>query len=105
MDRMSRSNPARVPERAKEVLSYFLRNPHAADTLEGVARWRVHQEAIYRSVEEIDRALAWLVAEGFLARESTASSPPIFWFNRVKAAEARSFLSGDGRGTGGDAGE
>ena len=37
---------------AKEILSYFLRNPQAADNLEGVARWRLLEQTVHRSVEE-----------------------------------------------------
>ena len=40
-----------------EILSYFLRNPLAADTLEGVARWRLLDEVVYRKVEETRAAL------------------------------------------------
>ncbi len=78
---------------ARKVLSYFLRNPQAADTLEGIARWRLMEEKIRGSVEETDQALAWLVSEGLLARESVEGSGPIFRLNRDKAAEAADLLA------------
>jgi hypothetical protein len=32
----------------KQIVSYFLRNPNAADTLEGIARWRLLEERIHQ---------------------------------------------------------
>lgn len=83
---------------AQEVLAYFLRNPRAADTLEGVTRWRLLEERIHRRVEEVDRALAWLVDEGFLLKRSTQGSDPIFSFNAAKASEAKSFVTDERAG-------
>jgi hypothetical protein len=85
---------------AKEILGYFLRRPHAADTLEGIARWRLLDERIHRRVDEIDQALAWLVEEGFLFQESAPGSQPIFSLNDAKAAEADDFLTGHHRAAG-----
>lgn len=93
---MLRSDPARAPEGAEEVLSYFLRNPQASDSLEGVARWRLMEEKIHRDVEEVDQALAWLVAEGFLVRESVRGSETIFRLNPRKATEAQRLLAKSG---------
>ena len=46
---------------AREILNYFVRNPHAADTLEGVARWRLMDEMIRRKLDETEAALECLV--------------------------------------------
>lgn len=77
----------------REVLEYFTRNPEAADSLEGIARWRLREETIHRGVDEINEALQWLVAEGFLVEESPQGRSPIFRFNRTKLDEARQFLT------------
>jgi hypothetical protein len=55
----------------KEILRYFLRNPRGADTLEGIARWRLLEERLYSSIEETDRALNSLVSQGFLIDDSS----------------------------------
>jgi hypothetical protein len=86
-----------VPATATEVIRYFLRNPEAADTLEGIARWRLMEERVHRSVEDVDRALSWLVAEGFLVEESVEGSRPIFQLNRGKVDEAKEFVTAAGR--------
>lgn len=85
--------PARTErELAREILGYFLRNPRAADTLEGVARWRLIEETIHRGVEETKGALAWLVSQGFLQDTSTVGSGRVFYLNMKKRADAEHFV-------------
>lgn len=82
----------RQPNRAREVLDHFVRNPQAADTLEGVARWRLLRETVHRGVEETAEALEWLVAEGFLKETQTTYSKPIYSINTKAIAKAERFL-------------
>ncbi len=79
-------------EVAREILSYFLRNPRAVDSFEGVARWRLLDERIHRSLEETKQALWWLVTQGFLVEESTPLAGQIFRLNQKKRADATRFL-------------
>lgn len=81
---------------AKEILRYFLRNPEAADSLEGIARWRLLDETIHRNLEEIAQALEWLVAQGFLLELRTAASGRVFRLKEEKRADAEGFLSAAG---------
>ena len=62
----------------KQILSYFLRNSKAADTLEGIARWRLLEEQVHRSFQQTESALAWLVEQGFLEEVETVGSSRIF---------------------------
>ena len=78
-----------------EVLDHFVRNPQAADTLEGVARWRLLRETVHRSVEETAEALEWLVAEGLLNETSTTYSKPIYSLNPQVIDEAKELLARD----------
>ena len=82
-----------MPEGVRDVLSYFLRNPQAADSLEGIARWRVRQETVHRIVGEIDRSLQWLVERGFLSQEAAKGSPPIFRLNCERVSDAERILN------------
>ena len=77
----------------KEVLNYFLRNVQAADSLEGIARWRLLDEVVRRKVEETRRALEWLVQRKFLRRTMVAGGEPVFSLNQKKILEAESFLA------------
>ena len=75
------------------VLGYFVRNPRAADTLEGVARWRLLEDQVSRTLQETDVALQWLVDQGFLEIVSTGSSGHIFRLNADRCADAARFLA------------
>jgi len=68
---------------ARDVLRYFVRNPEAADTVEGVARWRLLDEKIYRDLEQVTRAMAWLVAQGLLVEDHLPFSRTAFRLNKT----------------------
>jgi hypothetical protein len=72
----------------KQVLSYFMRNPKAADTLEGVARWRLLEEQIQNSIAQTEAALEWLVAQGLLEELPPRGSRRLFRLNAARHAEA-----------------
>jgi hypothetical protein len=83
---------AALEDVAKDILSYFLDNPQAADDLEGVARWRLLRQTIHRDVEETSQALDWLVQRGLLTRVPTAGSA-IFHLRTEQRAEAAAFVT------------
>ena len=76
----------------KDILRYFLRNPEAVESLTGIARWRLMQEQIRRSVEETQLALAWLVAEGYVQEETRLGTGRLFQLNPARKKDAESFL-------------
>lgn len=77
---------------AREVVRYFVRNPEAADTVEGVARWRLLDETVYRNVEQVTRVVAWLVAEGLLVEDPLPSSRTAFRLNKTARQRIERFL-------------
>ena len=77
---------------AKEILSYFLRNPNASDNLLGIARWRLMNESVRHSVEQTDEALKWLIAAGFIEEEHRLASGRLFHLNEARSAAAAEFL-------------
>jgi len=89
-DLVTRPDPEH--ERAKEVLNYFVRNPRAADSVEGVARWRLLDQTVLRTVDETHEALEWLVQEGFLCQATSAGAGTIFTLNAERQAQAVRFL-------------
>ena len=91
-----------VEDIAKDILSYFLRNPQAADDLEGIARWRLLNQTIFRDVEETSQALDWLVQHGFLGRVSRTGSGNIFQLRPEHRAEAEAFLGDSEKEQGSD---
>jgi hypothetical protein len=92
---LSREKPPALPKRAKEILSYFMRNPSAADSLEGVARWRLLEEKIHQGTEETRRALKWLVSHGFLVEERRKGAQPIFSLNGRNTEKTKELLQQD----------
>jgi hypothetical protein len=74
------------------VLSYFVRYPEAADTLEGVARWRLLDELARRTVEETASAVKWLVAQGLLTESMPPGSAPVYALNKARMAEAKQLV-------------
>jgi hypothetical protein len=77
---------------ARQILSYFLRNPEAVDSLVGIARWRLLEEEIYRSVADTESALNWLIAHRYLKEAPVQGTERVFQLNPEKRREAESFL-------------
>ena len=82
----------RVDDVAKDILEYFLRHPDSADSLTGIARCRVLEQAVHRSVKTTEDALEWLIARGYLETIPLRGSEPVFQLNREKRTEAEKFL-------------
>lgn len=76
-------------EVVKEVLGYFVRNPKTADTLEGVARWRLLEERVQKSLRQTEVAIDWLVEQGYLEEARPAGArEPIFKLNSARHTDA-----------------
>ncbi len=82
----------RHPTSVKRILRYFVRNPEAMDTYEGIVRWRLSEEAIHRTTAETQEALAWLVSQSFLREVSVTGGLHFFRLNPDKRDEAEAFL-------------
>ena len=77
---------------ADEILEYLLENPAIADSLTGIARWRLLQQTVKRSVEATESALQLLVARGYVVEVPRATGERLFQLNSAKQNEAESFL-------------
>lgn len=82
-------------ELVREILGYFLKHPQSADSLEGVARWRLLDKVIRRSLDETSIALEWLVSEGYLEKTYVRGGDGIYSLNQQKRDEAERFLRQD----------
>lgn len=76
---------------AEEILRYFLEHPNAADSREGIAKWRLSW-AMSGGLERTARALQQLVELAFLEEIQIMGSSPVFQLNKANLAGARSFL-------------
>jgi hypothetical protein len=79
-------------ELAQQILSYFLHHPKSADSLEGIARWRLLEEKIHHTLVETRTALDRLVADGYLRVISVPGSDQIYALNPTKREEAEEFV-------------
>jgi len=79
-------------EVAREILNYFLQHPETADNFLGIARWRLLQEEVHRSVGITAEALRWLIAEGYLHRVPVEGLEEIFKLNPEKIRDAQDFI-------------
>jgi hypothetical protein len=77
---------------ANEVLSYFLRNPEAVDTLEGVTRWRLLEQRIHNHLQETSEALDWLVKRDFLRKMDSPSTESCYGLNVENRPKAEEFI-------------
>src|SRR5213592_1191476 len=77
---------------ARDILEYFLRNPLSADSLEGVAYWRLLDQTIHRTLAETKAALEWLVSKGFLQEISGPGSDHTYELNPQKRVAAEQFI-------------
>lgn len=82
---------------ARDVMRYFLRNPQAADNLEGVARWRLAEEHVHHTIQRTWEALEWLVRKGFLVERRSALTGRFFALNKENRREAERFVQKVGR--------
>src|SRR5205814_625719 len=82
------------PEVIKQILGFFVQHRKAADTLEGVARWRLLEEQVRRSVRQTEQALEWLVERGLVEEVvPLGSKTPIFRLNPARHEDAVRFLA------------
>lgn len=87
-----------APEVVRQILNYFMRNPQAADSLEGIARWRLLEEQIHRSLQQTDAAVKWLLAQGYLQEIQPGSSVRLYRLDARRQAEAARFLASEEAG-------
>jgi hypothetical protein len=77
---------------AREVMRYLLDNTTATDTLEGIARWRLMQQRIDRTVDETIAAVKLLVRRGFVEEVHTGAGPTLFRLSAARRTEIQSAL-------------
>ena len=68
----------KIEKAAREVMCYLLDNTGSADTLEGIARWRLMQQRIDQAVDETTAAVRLLITRGFVEEVRTGVGPALF---------------------------
>jgi hypothetical protein len=89
---LTRENLKFELDTARKILQYFNRNPKAADTVEGIARWRLLDESIRSNLETVMGTIAWLVSQGLLVKESGSGAETVFRVNPERIEEVKHFV-------------
>jgi hypothetical protein len=76
----------------RKVLGFFLRNPETSDTAEGVARWRLLDQIVFRAVEETESILKELVALGYLEEIDTPGVQRLYRLRRDAVEKAAEYI-------------
>ena len=84
---------SREPRLSTHVLSYFIRNSQAVDSLEGIARWRLLDEVVHQRVKATHEALTWLVERGVLEVTHRPGQEPVFSLDPARKDEAERLLA------------
>lgn len=80
------------PRLVKDILSYYVKHPFAADTCEGLARWRLLEEYVEQTTRETEEALEWLVGHGFLSARTGPGNDRVFMLNADRRKDAETFV-------------
>lgn len=79
-------------ELARRILRYLQANPQATDTLEGIVEWWMLQERITETMEQVSKAITWLVTNGYLLEQKVPGSKALYEINLSKHDEIVEFL-------------
>jgi hypothetical protein len=82
-----------VRSEAVAILSFYLANPGATETVDGIVEWRLMEEIIRRRVAQTHEALHWLVERGLLTRRERPGGDPLYQLPAEKRAEAARFVT------------
>jgi hypothetical protein len=72
---------------AREILAYFISNPNANDTVEGIVEWRLLEQRIRHSVAEAEATLTELVVRKLILARRGADGRIHYRVNPAKEAE------------------
>lgn len=61
--------PREIAQIANEIQRYLRSHPHAADSLEGIAKWWLARQRYEDSNERVGRALKYLIESGEVQRK------------------------------------
>ncbi len=77
---------------AHEILAYLSEHPEAQDTLEGIVEWWLLERAIKSQEVQVVKAVAELVAKGFIIEQKGRDSQARYRINQSKSIEIRQLI-------------
>jgi hypothetical protein len=86
--------PITVRNIVREILRYLDRNPEAKDTIDGMAQWWLRREGSGPVLQDVERAVAWLLAGGFLVETRRPGVPAFYGLNHQQRETIAKLLKG-----------
>lgn len=77
---------------AREILSYLVEHPDAKDTIEGIMTWWLSKGDTEKEKWEVQEAMNFLVAKGWLVMREISNSREIYWVERERLGEIETYL-------------
>jgi hypothetical protein len=87
-----KEEPEAAPDQeiVREILRYLEHHPGAKDTLDGIAHWWLRRERNAKLLQDVERAVALLLAQGILLETRRSGVPPYYGRNPQKDEERSS---------------
>lgn len=79
----------------RRILMYLLQYPDAKDTVEGIKHWWLTGCEENLGIGEVEEAVSWLVAHGWISARESSTSKFIYGLNREKFNQIKNFLEKD----------
>jgi hypothetical protein len=76
------------------ILRYFIENPDAKDTADGIQKWWIPKSGVELTRGEVRDALDFLGSKGWVIKRALPSSKIIYSVEGSRFEEIRSFVSG-----------
>jgi hypothetical protein len=88
------SNDSKVDvDIAREIVRLYLKNPTMISDVEDLVRWRLLQQRVLRQMEDVRRAVVWLVEEGLLSSQPSRGVAELYMLNGDRRKEAERFAA------------
>jgi hypothetical protein len=81
-----------VREIAREILRYLDLYPEAKDTLDGIAQWWLRREPSAQALQDIERAVIWMLGQGVLLENRRPGVPPYYRLHPQQRETIAKFL-------------
>jgi hypothetical protein len=75
------------------ILDYLWKNPHAQDTLLGIAQWWLPQQQMKTNITTLNEALTELVARGLILQSKGKDSQLHYRVNKRKLGQIAAMLT------------
>ncbi len=77
---------------ARDVLAYLIEHPESQDTLEGIMQWWLLEQEIKRWIDQVQAAIAELVARGFVLERLGKDGRIHYRINRSRKQKIKTLI-------------